>query len=150
VSNTVRFKDFTLDRPSIKFAISGEKFDAVPALGIGLLQQISEVATQFTDDTDTDPAHLGAKLQAFVTLCEVILEPESAERFMKLAPRLDVQEQIIPLIFWLLEAYGLRPTEVSSSSSDSSPNETDGTTSEDGVSNLVSMSEISLPTNSLI
>lgn len=149
VTSNVRFKDFTLDRPPIKFAINGENFDAVPALGISLLQQIGDVAGKFADESDVDPKNLGEKLQAFIDMCGAILEPESAVRFVNLAPRLDIQEQIVPLLFWLLEAYGLRPTEVSSDSSTSSPNEIDGTTSEDGVSSLVSMSEISLPMSSL-
>ena len=44
----VRFKDFTLDAPEIKFAIAGENFDASPALSAVLLQQIEKTSEHST------------------------------------------------------------------------------------------------------
>lgn len=129
----VKFKDFTLDAPEIKFAIAGEKFDASPALSAALLQQISDVVDKLTD-TDDKSTTIIEKLDSLIEFCNVILIGDSKERFAAIAPTLDLQRQIMPLLYWLLEAYGIRPTEVSSDSSDTSPTETDGTTSTDGSS----------------
>jgi len=63
-----------------------------------------------------------------------LLTTESGERFTarldsKDRP-VDLMRQIIPIVQWMLEVYGLRPTQVSSSSPESS--EADGTSSTDG------------------
>lgn len=137
----VKFKDFTLDAPEIKFRIAGENFDASPALSATLLQTVSDVVDSFTDDKDTT---MMEKLNGLINFCDAILIGDSKERFAKIAPTLDLNRQIMPLLYWLLEAYGLRPTEVSSDSSTTSPTETDGTTSTDG-----SLTEASDSTNSL-
>lgn len=144
MAKNVRFKDFTLNRPDIKFRIGEQNFDAVAALNADLIQGLADVAGEFSSVEESgsfDPSKLKTYVVAMVDICDSILVPESAERFRELAPRLDIQEQLIPLLYWLLEAYGLRPTEVSSDSSTSSLSATDGTTSEDGALSLVSESE---------
>jgi hypothetical protein len=130
--NHVKFKDFTLKRDPIRFRIADQNFDAVPSLNAGLLQRVAGVVNDFTGD-ELDLSTIGEKIAGLIEMCEAILEPESAERFKVIAPRLDLQEQIVPLLVWLLEAYGLRPTQPSSDSSTSLPIENDGTTSEVGV-----------------
>jgi hypothetical protein len=131
----VRFKDFSLDRPAIKFRIGNENFDAVPAVSIVLMQDVAKVLTKFSDDEEgVNASNMAEVFDSISMLCDRLLEPESAERFKVLLPRLDLMAQIIPLFMWLLEAYGLRPTQASSPSSDSSPTESDGTTSEAGAS----------------
>jgi hypothetical protein len=142
----VKFKDFTLDAPEIKFAINGEKFDASPALSATLLQQISDIVDAFGEDDKSST--MFDKINRLIEFCDAILIGDSKERFAKLAPTLDLQRQIMPLLYWLLEAYGLRPTEVSSDSSSTSPTETDGTTSTDGSSTEDTSSTDSLPTSS--
>jgi hypothetical protein len=142
----VKFKDFTLDAPEIKFAIAGEKFDASPALSAALLQEISDVVDELTDDTKN--VSIMAKLNKLIEFCNTILIGDSKERFAKLAPTLDLNRQILPLLYWLLEAYGLRPTEVSSDSSATSPTENDGTTSTVGSSTEVTISTDLAPVSS--
>jgi hypothetical protein len=136
----VRFKDFTLSRPPIRFKIGDDEFEATPALSISLLQQVTNLTGDFTEGGESDNVGLAKKLQSLVDICDAILAPESATRFREIADKLDIREQVIPLLFWLLEAYGLRPTEVSSPSSASSLTETDGTILEDGASAKVSTS----------
>jgi hypothetical protein len=143
----VRFKDFTLDAPEIKFAIAGENFDASPALSAVLLQQISDIVDVFTDSDDKTLSMID-KINKLIEFCDAILIGDSKERFAKIAPGLDLQRQIMPLLYWLLEAYGIRPTEVSSDSSATSPTETDGTTSTVGSSTEVTISTDSVPASS--
>ena len=143
----VRFKDFTLDAPEIKFAIAGENFDASPALSALLLQQISDIVDAFTEDDKS--ATMIDKINKLIEFCDAILIGDDCKaRFAKIAPTLDLQRQIMPLLYWLLEAYGLRPTEVSSDSSPTSPTETDGTTSTVGSSTEVTISTDSVPVSS--
>jgi hypothetical protein len=143
----VRFKDFTLDAPEIKFAIAGEKFDASPALSPVLLQQVSDIVDAFADNDDKTVSMLD-KVNKLIEFCDAILIGDSKERFAKIAPTLDLNRQIMPLLYWLLEAYGLRPTEVSSDSSPTSPTENDGTTSTDGSSTEATVSTVLLETSS--
>ena len=143
---TVEIKDFTIHRKPVKFQVNGEKFDGVQALSPDVLQQLAIAAEGIAGDESDDELEvlktLPEKLKALVEICNSVLVPDSAERFAKMAPTLDLQEQIIPLMMWLLEKYGLRPTEVSSPSSSQSPNEADGTTSTDGSSTEASTSTI--------
>jgi len=130
----VRFKDFSLDRPAIKFSIDGQKFDALPAISITLMQDVANVMSKFSDD-DEDGINMTNATEILDTISMMIdrlLETESAERFKVLLPRLDLVAQVIPLFMWLLEAYGLRPTQPPSPSSELSPTESGGTTSEVG------------------
>lgn len=135
-SPSVDIQDFSLNRKPIRFQIDGEKFDGVNALSPDVLQALALAAENIAGDENDDALDvlktLPEKLNALVRICNSVLKPESATRFAKLAPTLDLQEQIVPLMMWLLEKYGLRPTEVSSGSSQSSQTVSGGTTSMDG------------------
>jgi hypothetical protein len=117
---SVDIQDFSLKRAPIKFQIEGEKFDGVSALSPGVLHALAKAAENIAGNEDEEGLDvlkgLPEKLDALISICNSILKPESAERFAKLAPSLDLEQQIIPLLMWLLEKYGLRPTEVSSDS----------------------------------
>lgn len=143
-SPTVEIRDFSSKRKPVKFTIDGENFDGVRNLSADVLQMLAKAAEGIAGDEDDDELDvfktLPEKIQALTETCNAVLVPESAERFAKLAPTLDLQDQIIPLMMWLLEKYGLRPTEVSSESSQSSPNASDGTTSTGGSSTEVTTS----------
>lgn len=145
-SPTVEIRDFSSKRKPVKFQIDGEKFDGVRNLSAPVLQQLAKAAEGIAGDENEEELDvfktIDEKLSALIETCNSVLQPESAERFAKLAPTLDLQDQIIPLMMWLLEVYGLRPTTVSSESSPSSPTEPDGTTSTVGSSTEVSTSMI--------
>lgn len=123
----VRYKDFTLDRPAIKFSIAGQNFDAVPALSAGLLQDMVEVVNGLGDEVTLETVK--EVLPRIGKVFNAVLEDESATRFAEIFNKLDLQMQVMPLLVWLLEAYGLRPTQLSSDSTTQSATETDGITS---------------------
>lgn len=122
-----RFKDFTGDSDPIQFKIRDEVFtarDDIPLKHFGGLAAIG-------DDLEGGKGDPAAKL---LTLFEKLLEPESYERF---AAAVNGQSatvigiaRIKEIIPWLLEQYGLRPTEAPSGSGDTSSES--GASSTDG------------------
>lgn len=119
-----RFKDFTGDDEPPKFQIRAEVFtclDDIPIKRIGELSKLSEGGVEGMD---------GKVLRLF----EGLLEPESYDRFKSSmeagTPVVIGIKRIKELIPWLLEQYGLRPTEASSgsgtTSSESGASSTDG------------------------
>lgn len=120
-----RFRDFTGRDERITFKVRDEVFTAIDDIPLALMGQLSKIGDEISAGT----------ADGILTLFEKILEPESYERF-----QLAVQGRIIgtvigisrikEIIPWLLEQYGLRPTEASSGSSgtlsESGANSTDG------------------------
>lgn len=133
MTNDVRFKDFSKKRQPIYFILDGvtpegERFDCYPALALPSLQEIALIAGNMTQETITE---------SFTEFFAVVLQPESAARMeSKLKDRqnpLEV-EQANEIMSWLMEVYGLRPSQPSSGSSDGSPTGDVGTLSVAGAS----------------
>lgn len=130
-----RFKDFTGDSDPIQFKIRDDVFtarDDIPLKYFGSLASIGE-------DLEGGKGDPASKLLA---LFEKLLEPESYERF---AAAVNGQSSTVigiarikEIIPWLLEQYGLRPTEAPSGSSttlsESGANSTDGASPTDATS----------------
>lgn len=100
-------------------------FSAAPALPLGMLAATAKLSNINIKDADLEP---------FLAFFDSILIGDSVSTMREYAASkerpLGVQH-IGPLVNWLLEAYGLRPTEASSPSSigsadDVSTNSTDG------------------------
>lgn len=75
--------------------------------------------------------------ESIFEIFDQLLIEESAkvfrERAMSKGDRgIDVQRQLMPILYYLLEQYGVRPTQPSSDSSSGSLNVTDGITSTAG------------------
>lgn len=127
---STRFKDFSKKKPPVEFQIDDDIFIAPSVLPVPTMQELASVAGSLKNETDND------KLFAEIAnIFNVILTDASAVRFQerlrsKEEP-IDV-EQLVDIMMWLLEEYGLRPTQPSSSSSDGAPSETSGTPSTDG------------------
>lgn len=120
-------RDFSRKRENITFTIDGEVFEAVPALPGDVL---AEFAVRFTGTEDTDD--LSVRLSQWKAALELVLQPESYARFtarMKDPERPIELEQSSEIIVWLLEQYGMRPTQPPSPSSDGSPSQELGTNS---------------------
>lgn len=108
--------DFSLpDRPK-KFKFNGDEVYEAPAvLPPAALQKMAKAAGQIGQLQDVD-----AKLAALTDVFSSVLVPESAARLRKrlededYTEPVDLTRQLIPLLFALLEAYGLRPTQQSS------------------------------------
>lgn len=132
MTDNVNFKDFGKKRKAIYFTNGPEeRYDCVPALGLPSMQEISKLADGFTIDTAVDH---------FVAFFNTVLQPESAVRFeakMREDKKDPIdQDQALAMMYWVLEQYGVRPTQPSSVSSDGSPTDDGGTPSEVGVSEV--------------
>lgn len=120
-----RFKDFTGDGGKIQFAISGETFTALDDIPLAYMGKLAEIGEGIAGDGGTDK---------IIQIFKALLEPESFTRFeaavrgeSSVVVGISRVKEIIP---WLLEMYGLRPTEASSgsgiTSSESGASSTDG------------------------
>jgi hypothetical protein len=118
-------KDFSR-RVDVKFRIDDDVFYGVagiPALDLlefgALYQGLSE--EQLTAQPDT-----------FKRIFQLTLDDRSAELFigrMKSREKPISMEQVMDIMPWMMEKYGMRPTQPSSSSSTGSENPDDGTSS---------------------
>lgn len=128
---TIDIKDFTIKRKRIQFKVDDDVFTAHAVLGLPHMQHMIRVSKNMRD-LITDE-----KFDAIFDVFDQLLTPDSAKRFRERVfssgdDAIDVREQLIPILHYLLEAYGVRPTQLSSDSSSGSPNEIDGTTLMDG------------------
>lgn len=115
-----RFADFTGSSEPIAFAVHGEKYTAVDDLPLGIVGSLTAFGKGDKDDHDR---YLRQALAAF----KALLEPESFERFEhavrgtgpdgRVTIGISRLQKIIP---WLTEQYGLRPTQASSGSGNTS------------------------------
>lgn len=107
-------RDFSKKRKDITFRVDDDVFQAargVPA------EVLLDFATEFAGMETT--ATVDQQLKAFRSMLEVVLVPESLERFsQRMRDRANPIEidQVEEIVTWLMEQYGLRPTEVPSSS----------------------------------
>jgi hypothetical protein len=138
-------KDFSRARKRLNFRIDDDLFEAATALPG---KTLTRFASRFND---IENATVDKQLDAFVEALSMVLLPESDARFQK---RLDDLENPIELdqasdvIQWLLEQYGLRPTEPSSDSSSGLPSLASGTSSTDAAQPQVSIPATFQPTAS--
>lgn len=127
-----RFKDFSETADPIQFRVGTEVFTALPTIPLARMSQLSKLRME---------GESNSLVEGITRVFNSILEPESYERFVL---GLNSSEnpigithvtQILP---WLMEQYGLRPTEESSGSADSltetGENSTDGLSAEDATS----------------
>ncbi len=138
-------KDFSRKRERLIFRIDDDLFEAATALPGNVLAQF---ATRFSN---VESIPLDQQLKVFADALGLVLLPEANSRFQK---RLDdlqnpiELEQASDVIQWLLEAYGLRPTEPSSDSSTGQQSPAPGTSSTDAPPQQVSIPATFQPTAS--
>lgn len=110
VEVTEEIKDFASNRKPIKFRINGELFEAAPDVAAELMMKFADQA----EILDNPGATNEQRSEVIRNLFYMVLMPESADRFVA---RLNDPENPIGIrIFtevtqWILEQYGLRPTE---------------------------------------
>lgn len=129
----VEIKDFTIKKKRVKFKIDDDIFEASRILGIPMMQDLVKVTKGLGNMSESQD------YSAITKIFEELLVEGSAERFnerlMKKGDEgIDVREQLLPILHYILEKFGVRPTQPSSDSSAGSPSETDGTPSTDGSS----------------
>lgn len=113
----VNIKDFTITQKTVSFKIDDDIFEAIAVLGLTQMQDVIVTAgsiNELTHAGDTD---------AILRVFDSILTEGSAKRFRERAmskdhnDALDVRRQLIPILQYLLEEYGVRPTQPSLDSS---------------------------------
>ena len=125
-----RFKDFSGDDEPIQFKVGSEIFTAHDDIPLKHLARLADLG----GDLEGGGTGSGNMVLKLLRLFERILVPESYERFTKavngeseVSIGVNRIRQIIP---WVMEQYGLRPTEASSGSSETSSES--GASSTDG------------------
>lgn len=140
-------KDFSKARKRIQFKIDDDIFEAAPAVPAEILM---DFAAQFSG-MNPENAPVDVQLKAFRGVLELVLLEDSLQRFNeRLRDRrepVDV-EQVEEIITWLFEAYGLRPTELSSDSPSGPSGPVSGMDSTGSTPDVVSISAASPSTAS--
>jgi len=134
-------KDFSKKRRDIVFRVDDDVFEAargVPA------EVLLDFATEFAGMETS--ATVDQQLKAFRSMLEVVLLPESLTRFTeRMRDRANPIEidQVEEIVTWLMEQYGLRPTEAPSSLPDGRSDQVPGITSTVSTQGEVSISAAS-------
>jgi hypothetical protein len=125
VEVTDDIRDFTAARKSIRFRIDSDIFDAVP-----------DIPAQVLLDFALEMEHAGESpqqaIQAMTRVVGILLTRPSAELFLARMSDPDnpiSAEQLQHIMPWLMEQYGMRPTEPSSDSPDGLPSPASGMSS---------------------
>jgi len=138
--------DFTIKREPHRFVIDGEAFFAPAFLSPIALRKMAVQAGAVGDIGNmTDVESVIKAIDAVSSIMTTLMPGDSGRRFKARLeseggeddpPPIDLMNQAIPALYYLLECYGLRPTQPSSPSSDGS---TDGQTNtpSDGTSSTV-------------
>jgi hypothetical protein len=138
-------KDFTRQHERIRFRIDGDLFEAARALPG---KTLTEFATRF-ETIGAMP--VGAQVDAILDALGLVLLPDSAAAVAKRLGDLENPielEQASEVMIWLLEKYGLRPTQPSSNSAGGPVSPVSGTNSTDVPQLPVPTSPTSPPTGS--
>lgn len=132
-NDEIEIKDFTLKVRKFAFRIDRDVFRCHAALGLPAMQDLMRVARELSEAMKT------GDYQPITDVFRELLDEAGAARFTERVrargeDAIDVKKQLLPIIYWLLEKHGLRPTRPSSDSSAGSPSGTGGTTSTAGSS----------------
>lgn len=127
MTETVEFKDFSRPERRVTFKVGSYEYEAVAAVPLGLAFDMARISRTFGGD-DSE-----AKLNSLWQFFDAALIGDGGQQIQKQAydktDPLDMN-QLMNIMQWLLEVYGLRPTEPSSISSTGSRES--GTSSTDG------------------
>lgn len=121
--------DFSTGRRSIKFKLDDDIFEAVPDIAVELAMEYADNIDRLTS-RDDDKIDLDEQKEVVYRTIRLVLFPESAERFIaRLSDQLKPigQAKFTEITGWLLEQYGMRPTESDSASSTGSESQGAGT-----------------------
>lgn len=131
--------DFTVDRTAHPFRLGGVDYEAPGIIGGPTLKKAAALSQSLTNTGDGEPGIAVDKIgEAFAVLIPGPVGHAIRDRIANDEENpIDLQREALPAFYWLLEQYGLRPTQPSSNSDDGStlttiPNE--DTSSTDGAS----------------
>lgn len=136
-------RDFTIKMEPHRFRIDADIFSAPPILSPVTLGKLAALHANMGEMGGVEGIEV--TLAAVSSMFRLILPGPSGERFaerlMSVDEPIDLQRQALPALYYLLECYGLRPTQPSSPSLDGSTGEStdtqsDGISSTDGASSM--------------
>lgn len=134
-----KIRDFTLTISPHQFRIDEDIFVAPGILSPITMRKLANLHGTLGDRTQS--SDLDGALSSIAEMFRLLLSGPSGQRFAERlfseTEPIDLTRQALPVLYWLLEEYGLRPTQPSSDSSDSSTQPgtdtpSDGTSSTDG------------------
>lgn len=117
-------KDFSKARRRVRFKIEPDIFECVSDLPVLALIDFAAMADKVNETAMDDQMR-----QLFVEMFELVLKSESAPLFISRMQDKDNPislDQVNDIMPWIMEKYGLRPTEPSDSSLDGSPTPASG------------------------
>lgn len=136
-------KDFSRKRETKPFTVDGDTFQAAVAIPGEVFVEFTE---RFADFEESGTWR--ENFEALAAALELVLLPDSykliRDRMKDLTNPIDL-DQMADIVLWLMDEYGLRPTQPPSDSSDGSPSPESGTSSTENTQPEESTSELSLP-----
>jgi hypothetical protein len=139
-------RDFTRKRKRLPFTIDDDTFEAAPALPGDVYAEFVTIYNS-TSDVETYQQQHDLLKRAL----QLALLDESYQRFtnrLKDKERPIDDDQMADVVLWLLEEYGMRPTQPSQPSSDGPVSPDSGTSSTENTQPAESTSATSQPTDS--
>ena len=133
MADNIDLMDFTPRKAAIAFKLYDEVYYACTDLPLGMMQKLSSFRTLVTSTSDGEEV---VDMEPMLRLFDELLLDDSAARFragMTNKEKLIGVGVVTRVIPWLMEEYGLRPTQPSDPSSTGLPDEETGTPSTDGV-----------------
>ncbi len=136
-SEVVRWADFSTSLEPVRFRIAPDDFEAVPEISLDTMSDLVRMSNVRGADGSIDIEALKERL---FDLLDGILTPDSAAKLRERSTKghqqpVGMVTLVQKLLPWLMEVYGLRPTQESSDSSDgstpTSTSSTDGVSSEE-------------------
>lgn len=134
-------RDFTIPMEPVRFRVGPADDDVFSAPAIISPVVLKRFATKYVelqpllaqpmDNIEATLAGLGEMLAILVPGAE---GERLKQRLLDEEHPLDLQRQVLPIIYYLMESWGLRPTTPSSASPNGSPTRTGDTPSTDGAS----------------
>lgn len=112
--NTVDIQDFTIREKRIRFRIDDDLFEGYSTIGLHAMQDLVRQTKNISDAISSE------NYQVFTDIFDNLLVPDSAKRLKERIitnnrdDELDLKKQVLPVLYYLLEKHGLRPTQQSS------------------------------------
>lgn len=106
--DSVLFKDFSDDRKPVLFSAQGERYEAFPALSIETVQELTLIANGIDESNILDG------LDKFFSM---VMDDDNLIRIkaqMRNKANPLTTTQAVDVMNWILEQYGLRPSQSSS------------------------------------
>ena len=113
-------KDFTLAAQPKRFRIGDDQFQAPAIMSPKALVKLGKLHAAMVESGAGETRDIEAMLTRVGEMFRLFLPGPSGERFderlQSETEPIDLQRQAIPIMYWLMEQYGMRPTQPSSPS----------------------------------